>query len=53
MRRTNMSWFKHRPKVREPSRRTPHNSSPMSEKLFKETKEQQKEQHTPVDSKSK
>lgn len=38
-----MSWFKHRPKVREPSRRTPHNTSPMSEKLFEETKEQQKE----------
>lgn len=33
-----MSWFKRIPKTREPQRLTPRQSSPLTEKLLKESK---------------
>ena len=34
-----MSWFRHRPKAKEPSRMTPYRTSPIAERQLKETKE--------------
>jgi hypothetical protein len=34
-----MSWFKRRPRVKEPVKQTPHHTSPLSQKLLKEQKE--------------
>lgn len=33
-----MSWFNHKPKVREHNRLTPYTTSPMAEQQLKETK---------------
>ena len=42
-----MSWFKHRPKVKEPSRIHPHTTSPMSEKRWEASKEEVKKPTQP------
>jgi hypothetical protein len=44
-----MSWFKHRPRVKEPGKHYPHTTSPMAEQHMKEMKERVKplEQKTP------
>ena len=34
-----MSWFRRRPKIKEPSRQAPHHTSPMTEKKLEESKE--------------
>lgn len=34
-----MSWFKRRPRTKEPVKPTPHHSSPMGEKKMKEMKQ--------------
>lgn len=34
-----MSWFKRRPKTKEPAKQAPHNTSPMTEKKLKESKQ--------------
>ena len=33
-----MSWFKHNPRPKNPPKLHPHHSSPISEKILKETK---------------
>ncbi len=33
-----MSWFKHKPRLKNPPKLHPHHSSPATEKLLKETK---------------
>lgn len=33
-----MSWFKHKPRLKTPAKLYPHYTSPIAEKLFKETK---------------
>jgi hypothetical protein len=33
-----MSWFKHKPRLKNPPKLHAHHSSPISEKLLKETK---------------
>lgn len=35
-----MSWFKHRPKPKEPSRLTPYRSSPLTDKILQNIKEE-------------
>ena len=35
-----MSWFKHRPRPKTPIKLLPHYSSPIAEKLLKETKQE-------------
>jgi len=35
-----MSWFKRKPRIKEPERQHPHHHSPLSEKLWKEVKDQ-------------
>jgi hypothetical protein len=32
-----MSWFKRKPRLKEPQKQHPHHSSPAAEKLWKET----------------
>lgn len=34
-----MSWFKRRPRIKEPEKLIPHHFSPLSEKALKEAKE--------------
>ena len=34
-----MSWFNRRPKIKEPERKAPRHSSPISDKRLKEAKE--------------
>tara|TARA_R110000868_G_scaffold167216_1_gene401503 strand:- start:171 stop:335 length:165 start_codon:yes stop_codon:yes gene_type:complete len=33
-----MSWFKHKPRTKTPPKLYPHHSSPIAEKILKETK---------------
>ena len=33
-----MSWFKHKPRTKTPPKLQPHHSSPIAEKILKETK---------------
>jgi hypothetical protein len=33
-----MSWFKHKPRLKNPPKLHPHHSSPIAEKILKETK---------------
>jgi len=33
-----MSWFKHKPRLKNPPKLYPHHSSPIAEKILKETK---------------
>ena len=37
-----MSWFNRRPKVREPEKKIPHHTSPITEKHLKDIKEKTK-----------
>jgi hypothetical protein len=34
-----MSWFKRRPRIKEPAKLVPHHTSPLAEKIRKEAKE--------------
>lgn len=34
-----MSWFKHKPRPKTPPKPHPHHSSPLAEKILKESKE--------------
>lgn len=38
-----MSWFRHRPRSKQPEKLVPHRSSPVQEKHFEKIKEQQKD----------
>ena len=35
-----MSWFKHKPRLKTPPKPHPHQSSPIAEKMLKESKNQ-------------
>lgn len=35
-----MSWFKHRPKRKEPNKLSPHRSSPLTDKILQNIKEE-------------
>lgn len=37
-----MSWFKHKPRPKTPPKQHPHHSSPISERIFEEIKEKQR-----------
>lgn len=37
-----MSWFRRRPKLREPERKVPHHTSPITERHLKDVKEKTK-----------
>ena len=46
-----MSWFKRRPRTKEPIRQVPHhNFSPMTEKILEETKKQVRKKSDSQDS---
>jgi len=38
-----MSWFRHRPRSKQPEKLVPHRSSPVQEKHFEKIKAQQKD----------
>lgn len=46
-----MSWFKHRPRPKTPIKLLPHYSSPIAEKLLKETKQEVTKRKEPPEKK--
>ena len=38
-----MSWFRHRPRTKQPEKQVPHRTSPLQEKHFEKLKQQQEE----------